>query len=271
MLQKVFQKVEFYQGKAPSYLPWSYLIIEDHALASHFTLIEQLLNDRVELPDKLIFCAGGGDGFIGYRNRKWVAAAGNLHLTIFLKPLAELEYLSSGFTVLAAVSVMQVLNRFLAGKPECKIRWVNDIVFQNRKIAGVLSRTQVRGNCVESAQIGIGINIAKIPEVEPDLFVPGVTCLQAHRRASLQQVFRDLIQQLNKNYELYLAGRYDQLWQEYIDRSVVIGRRIEIHSDPYRGDPELQHSGVVNYIGKNLEIYLNGISLPVTRGRVVLR
>jgi biotin-(acetyl-CoA carboxylase) ligase len=128
----------------------------------------------------------------------------------------------------------------------------------------------VRGNFVESVQIGTGINVESLPDVKPDAFVPAVASIEQYGQIPLGKVFVEFIHQLYANYELYLAGFYDRLWQHYIDRSAVIGRRVNVYSDPYEGPVELICSGVVERIGKNLELYFAGLTDPVNRGRVVI-
>jgi BirA family biotin operon repressor/biotin-[acetyl-CoA-carboxylase] ligase len=251
-------------------LPWSYLIVTENAIASHFKLLGQLLKKNVELPDKMLFFAGSGDGFIGFKNRQWVAVPGNMHLTVYLKPARSLKYIASGFTILAAVSVLQVLDLLSVIYQKSKIRWVNDIVIDNKKLAGVLTRTQVRGDYVESVQIGVGINVESVPAVQPDIFVPEVASIKQYHNISLNDIFLNYIDRLYTNYDLYMSGLYDRLWQQYVERSVVTGRRVSIYSDSYNRQSELIYSGVVKRIGKDLELYLEDHHKPVTRGRVVM-
>ena len=67
-----------------------------------------------------------------------------------------------------------------------------------------------------------------------------------------------------------LRGDYEELLEYYIKRSCILGLEVDIYSDPEQGDPELMLQGKVKRIGKNLELYIEGIRNPVSTGRLAL-
>lgn len=61
-----------------------------------------------------------------------------------------------GLPVIGALAVTRSINSSLA--MEAKVRWPNDVVVGQRKLAGVIAETKFAGNQMQYALLGIGIN-----------------------------------------------------------------------------------------------------------------
>ena len=110
--------------------------------------------------------------------------------------------------------------------------------------------------------------------VKPDRFVNRVACLQqfiGKKDCTRDVIFKALLRQLALNYEKLLSGAYQDLYNFYIQRSLIIGRQVEIYSDPLQGEHQKITEGKVKTIGKNLELYLNGFTEPIWKGRLILK
>ena len=61
-------------------------------------------------------------------------------------------------TQMVSVAMIEVLKKFL---PEEKlfIKWPNDIYFQNKKLAGILIKNEIKGMMMGTSIIGIGLNV----------------------------------------------------------------------------------------------------------------
>ena len=83
-------------------------------------------------------------------------------------------------------------------------------------------------------------------------------------------IFSELIKILDFNYKKLLEGDYINLLNFYRARSSIIGKYVAVYTDPMNGNPEKYAEGKVNAIGDNLELLIEGISNPITKGRVLL-
>jgi BirA family biotin operon repressor/biotin-[acetyl-CoA-carboxylase] ligase len=94
----------------------------------------------------------------GQRGRSWVSGAGeDLTASLVLLPqrlVAQDQYVINRLVTLAMVDVLAPL----LDKP-VRIKWPNDIVVEHRKIAGILIKTELAGSLVQSAVVGIGLNV----------------------------------------------------------------------------------------------------------------
>ncbi|MDR1543491.1 MAG: biotin--[acetyl-CoA-carboxylase] ligase [Prevotellaceae bacterium] len=109
-----------------------------------------------ELPDRYCVCADfqtSGRGQAG----SWEAENGkNLLFSFYLKtdkiPLQSQFLLSE----IVALGILSALKKYL---PEIKIKWANDIFYQDKKLCGILVEPAVLGNKMKHAVVGIGLNV----------------------------------------------------------------------------------------------------------------
>lgn len=254
---------------------WNYLFIVKHTAQSQFDILIELGRERHDLPGGILCLAESGKKFHGFRNRPWVSLAGNIHLAAFLSPGQKVPFFHVGFTILSAVSVVQTIDTLKGLKDRASIKWVNDILIGKSKVSGVIAHTLTQGEAVTGAVLGIGMNVETTPTVKRDPFVPGVISLRDvlpdPALCNQQLVFNHLIDNVAQNYRKLLDGRYHELLDFYRKRSLIIGKNVVIYADSVEGEADEEIiRGEVETIGENLELYLKGISTPVTRGRLVL-
>lgn len=254
--------------------PWRVGVLVDHAPRSQFDLLVNALREGLAIPDGLVCLAVSGAGFHGHHGRAWAAVPGNIHLSVHVSPGRTLHRSATALTALPAVSLLQVLDSIPGLNGRAGIRWVNDIVIDGSKLAGYLVHTQSSAGRITGAVIGIGLNVAAVPPVEPTLFVPSVTTLHRHvpdpRACTPSDVLLLLLRALASNIQKLVAGDVDELVERYRERSLVVGRRVKVYPDQAGGVPGDPAAGTVAAIGDRLELILAGSVRPLYSGRVVL-
>lgn len=102
----------------------------------------------------------------GRRGHKWDSTAGNLLLSIVLRPHVD----PAKYSGLAAVSGLAVLEAFekqgLAN--EIGLKWPNDLVARRHKLGGILVEAARDNNGKPFAVCGIGVNVNYTPQEVPD-------------------------------------------------------------------------------------------------------
>lgn len=97
----------------------------------------------------------------GTRGKSWHSETGN---NIILSVVLNINWLSVRNQFLlsawAALAVFDFLSKYVQNG--IKIKWTNDIYIDNSKIAGILIENKVKGNKLQWAVVGIGININQI-------------------------------------------------------------------------------------------------------------
>jgi biotin-[acetyl-CoA-carboxylase] ligase BirA-like protein len=259
----------------PSPAPlWRHLLISGHAPSSQYERLIGAARAGQRLPHGLACAAYAGDGFLGFHGRSWTGSRGNIHLTVHLAPDRAIERFESVFTALAAVSVIDALDGIagLHGRP--RIRWVNDVVLDDGKVAGVLAWTQTQGARVLSVVLGIGINVEVTPCVPSTPFVPAATSVREHAlepsSVQLASVLDSLLRALAHNYDVLLEHGGTRIIDQYRARSLVVGKDVAVSTDDGDGEPRIYASGRVRTIGPGLELWLDGRERPITSGRLVV-
>jgi biotin-(acetyl-CoA carboxylase) ligase len=254
--------------------PWQYLIISRHARRSQYDLMIQLARGPRGLPDRLVSVAGSGEGFHGYKGRPWSAAPGNVHATIHLTPNRVIERFDTAFTVLAALSVVEAVDAVPGLSGRAGIKWVNDVLVDGAKVAGILSYTQTRNDTVTGAVLGIGLNVETAPRVERTLFVPSVGALRDFAGRGSPPTQRDVLHHLldavDENYRTLLERGYGILLNRYRERSCIVGSQVVVCEEGPEDDPRVLLRGRVAALGEGLELYLDGREEPVSTGRLIL-
>lgn len=89
----------------------------------------------------------------GTHGRKWYTDEGNnIAFSILLEPNCEIEKLE-GLTLEMAETMLEVFKRLYGISLD--IKFPNDIVYQGKKLGGILTETKLKGEVVKYIVIGI--------------------------------------------------------------------------------------------------------------------
>lgn len=192
--------------------------------------------------------------------RTWVSQPGNLYLSsIFYPSLAALPFLSS----LGGVAVARAISRTTGIQP--RLKWPNDVLVKDSKVAGILVESVVEGTEVKYAVLGIGINV----NIDP-VYLAGIPTATSLNLATGKEIARDelLTRLLHEIDALYLELKQGQTplaqWKELLD---TLGRQVKVSSlnESYSGLAE-----DIDELG-NLQVRLDdGRLVTVTSGDVTL-
>lgn len=108
----------------------------------------------------------------GRRGHKWDSTAGNLLLSIVLRPHVD----PAKYSGLAAVSGLAVLEALEAQglANEIGLKWPNDLVARGRKLGGILVEAARDNEGKPFAVCGIGVNVNYVPSEVPDGGLPAI-------------------------------------------------------------------------------------------------
>lgn len=135
---------------------------------------------------------------IGTHGRPWHTSPQNLAFTIILYPNCEIEKLEN-VTYKIAECMVQAVKELYAISLEIKLP--NDIMYEKKKIAGILTQTNVTGNMVSSMLIGLGMNINQ--EEFPEEINQIATSLKKEFgiETNREEILEKFLEKLEKIYE----------------------------------------------------------------------
>lgn len=130
-------------------------------------------------------------------------------------------------TACAAVAVCRAIRKLYSAEP--KIKWVNDVFVHGKKVCGILTEgvVSIESGVIESAIVGIGINIADNPAsftAELADIAGSVTGSAASDSAGRAALAAEVACQCLALFD----GDTTYTMQEYKDLSFILGHRIEV-------------------------------------------
>lgn len=181
------------------------------------------------LDDKTVIIAKRQTCGRGRFDRKWVDLGGdNLFMTIVLKPSTSFDCKYSNLTQYMCVVLAQVLEDY-GLKPT--IKWPNDVMVNNKKIAGILSETVVHGSMFNGLALGIGVNLNAEKKDLKQIKERVATALNIE----LERIYEDkklftekLLNKFFENYHEFLNQGFPMIKDEYIKRCSVLGKNISV-------------------------------------------
>lgn len=112
--------------------------------------LRQPVNGTVVLADNQVAAVGTHD-------RKWFTGNGeNIAMSFVLLPDCNIKSIEN-ITICIAECMVAVVKKMYS--IELAIKKPNDIYYQNKKVAGILTETVCKGELVKKIYIGIGMNI----------------------------------------------------------------------------------------------------------------
>ena len=147
-----------------------------------------------------------------------------LYMSLALQHISS-EVDAALLTTAAAVAVCQSIEEMTSLSP--KIKWVNDIFLNGRKICGILTEgiMNFETQSVESIILGIGINISVDREQLPDDLKNKVGGLSNHSSGTINR--NDLTVSIINNFlAIYQDINSREFLEDYRERCFVLGKTI---------------------------------------------
>ncbi len=203
----------------------------------------------------------------GRLGKPWFSPPGvNLHLSVLLTPPLHL----SEARLLTLIGSLAIADAIESTGVKAQLKWPNDVLVADKKIAGVLADVQTHEGQVEWVILGIGINV-NIDRLTIDrLFGEAALGATSLREALGHEVDRAalaarLLEALEHYYFDFLSAGSRPLLAEWRRRS-FLGRRVRVYED------DMQVEGValdLDDAGCLVVLLDDGSSVRVREGEVV--
>jgi len=172
----------------------------------------------------------------GRLNKSWVSPFGcNLYLSV-LQHFPGTPAQLSGLSLAIATVLAEVLTQY--GAQGIQLKWPNDVLWQNRKLAGILIELGRHQNAV----IGIGLNLAMPDELKQDSIVDLAEIMKKtpERNKLAAQLIENLLKALEQFKQKGLQP-FLSLWKHYdkwVDQPVQVLMGAETVEGQYLGVDE---------------------------------
>ena len=158
---------------------------------------------------------------IGRRGNKWISPKGNIYISFLIKYDLSIEnhFL---FSALTANSIIKFLNKYIDKK--IYIKWPNDIIINNQKIAGIMTEIFQHNNS-QYIIIGAGINILTAPKI-----IDYQTCSLKNYKDNFnyEDVLVNFIESYCNEFKMMTNKNYDQILNLFKNKMSHFGSKINI-------------------------------------------
>jgi BirA family biotin operon repressor/biotin-[acetyl-CoA-carboxylase] ligase len=170
----------------------------------------------------------------GRQGRRWFAPKGESLLCSCVTRPALSAAQAGALPLATGLAVRHVVSRHVPVTASVMVKWPNDVLVSHKKICGVLVESQVRGNELAAAVIGVGLNLGTT--AFPDDLAASATSIAAlggeppAREEILVELLHELARYLVLVKESGIAAlapeleRYDALRGRRVDVDGVLGR-----------------------------------------------
>lgn len=152
-----------------------------------------------------------------------------IYMSILLRPKLTVED-SLYITTSTALAVAKAIEK--VADCEAKIKWVNDIYCNGKKVCGILTEAGIdfEGGGLEYAVVGIGINVTSPQEGFPEELRNIATSIFDEKMYSSNMRSQLVAEILNGFWEYYDNISKKTFLEEYRNRSLLLGKEIDIIS-----------------------------------------
>ncbi|MBU2360731.1 MAG: biotin--[acetyl-CoA-carboxylase] ligase [Alphaproteobacteria bacterium] len=153
-------------------------------LCRHLKTVDSTMSEAariaptLEAPTWII--ADAQTGARGRRGRSWQTPDGNFAATLVYKPNCTAQQASLR-SFMAAVALFEALAMYV-DRTKLALKWPNDVLLNSGKVAGILLETSGLGPYVDWLSVGIGVNLAHVPDGIRDAAFPPVSIADAGER-----------------------------------------------------------------------------------------
>jgi BirA family biotin operon repressor/biotin-[acetyl-CoA-carboxylase] ligase len=202
-LYKYFSKTLFC-GKQALYLPSCH--------STNLVAAEQIRQKK--LPEGLLVYTGYQSKGRGQMGNTWESSPDqNILMSLVLHPnflqVSEQFYLSQ----ICALAITDALA--MVHPHPWQIKWPNDILTGNQKVAGILIENLLAGNYISHAILGVGMNVNQQHFTEPRATS---LALKASRVFDTDEVLETVLLQIEKWYIRLKNHQYKRIEESYFDR-----------------------------------------------------
>lgn len=192
-------------------------------------------------PEGLVVTAETQSSGRGRFERPFYCRKGDgIYFSVLLRPACSLQE-STRITAAAAVATARACEKIAANltKGDIKIKWVNDVFFNEKKICGIMTEASVTVETgkIDFAVLGIGINLVFDKTRAPSglneaggLFEGTVPPprIRARLLAEVLNEFYIIYSQLFRGDDKNKQEAAEKLLKEYRERQFLIGKKIDV-------------------------------------------
>ncbi|MDR3244129.1 MAG: biotin--[acetyl-CoA-carboxylase] ligase [Elusimicrobiota bacterium] len=160
----------------------------------------------------------------GRLKRNWSSDEGGLWFSFILKPDIKAQDIQK-ISFIISVALIRVLKKLYG--ISAKIKWVNDIFYRNKKIAGIIVESSLEKDKVKWIIVGVGINVNNdLPLEFNKIACPLKNILK--KKLNIEKLLSDFLTEFKSAYADFLLKGFEYFVQEYNRNLKFLNKKVAI-------------------------------------------
>ncbi len=221
---------------------------------------------REGAPDLSLVAADEQIAGRGRSGRKWFTPPGAaLAFSLILRPTTAERIYPARITGLGALALVEVCDKLGI---KAQIKWPNDVLLNERKVAGILVESVWMGADLEALVLGMGVNVRKASVPPADELVFPATCMEHELGNALDrtELLKDVLVAVLQWRRGLATDEFIRQWQSSL---AFRGKQVQIS----RRDPSSPLMGSLAGLESDgsLRLLVDGKLITVQVGEIHLR
>lgn len=189
-------------------------------------VLKQLANDEGYTHDCLMVANSQTDGVGRYDRKFFSPMDSGVYFSLLINPKVDIA-LTTNLTVAMSVAVARAIKTCV--HKDCQIKWVNDILVDDKKVCGILTEgsINIETNSMNFVVVGVGVNLYK-PQGGFDQSIKNIAGgLFDSKKPNFDK--NEFIATIIKNFYLLLNDLTSkELLEEYQQKLAFIGQKVDV-------------------------------------------
>lgn len=188
----------------------------------------------------------------GRLGRKWQQGVGNLYLSLILRP--EIDIKNAPQLVFVAINALHdsIKQIFSSQNLDCDIKiskkWPNDLLINDKKVAGILLENVIVNSKVDTIVVGLGVNVTTSPE---NVMFEAANLQEFGLEVDKRQVLQKFLANFAVNYQSWQNYGFKVVRNKFINDAWRLDEEISIDND------KINISGIFTDISEDGAIIVN--------------
>ena len=179
---------------------------------------------KKDLPDGTVFIAKKQTNGRGRCGRVWQSEDDNaLYMSILLKPDIKPDKISA-ITLVFGLAVCNALKKYA----NIGIKWPNDVVLNNKKLAGILCEMSANEEKVEYVVLGVGVNVNNKSFPDEIKNIATSLKLQNSKDYEIKEIANDILNEFNALYENFKSEGLGNILNLYKSCCITLSKDVKV-------------------------------------------
>ncbi|MFH1824545.1 MAG: biotin--[acetyl-CoA-carboxylase] ligase [Candidatus Firestonebacteria bacterium] len=169
-----------------------------------------------------------GKGRLG---RSWLSPSClGLYFSIILKPRISPHH-ASKITFLGGLSVIEAIKETTG--LDTKLKWPNDVLYNGKKLCGILTEIKAELDIVNYLVIGLGVNVNFLKKDFPFNIRSTATSLKIELGRDILRLnlLKVILQNIENYYEMFKKEGFKPILENWKGKSVTLNKRVKVATE----------------------------------------